>query len=214
MKFTFCKKQYVYLALAVVSACLALVTQVFAQEPNENARSAAEVQEMPPLPPQADTTRNSGAPQNQNGRGLSAEKHERVTNLARNLEARLGAAIERLGNVATRLESRMNKLDSEGIDTSIARNTLAQARLEINNARTAAQEMLNAFTTSTETETSRTIFVHGRTYFMDSISNIRNAHVHLRETVVLLKEAIRTKGADGVNEAIENSNIKQQETSN
>lgn len=67
---------------------------------------------------------------------LSKIAQTRLTNLAANMSNRMDAVASRLQNVNDRLNSRLNKMSEEGLDTNSARENLTAAQTKLNLAKT------------------------------------------------------------------------------
>ena len=93
MKRYFCKKQYVYIGLALVSVGLALTTHVFAQEPQTRDTESVLANRERTIPVQGN---------------LSEKIQNRIINLARNMLTKMNASINRLSQIISRMDSRNN----------------------------------------------------------------------------------------------------------
>jgi hypothetical protein len=164
MKFTFCKKQYIYLALAVLSACLALATQVFAQGPNENAQDRAQA--------------NQGAP-------------DRITILVNNMTGRMTAATGRMTIIANRLETRIAKLEQQGYPIVESVTLLVQARQSLAKTNESVQKFSTIAETISTSNSPKQSFAEVREAFGTARTNVLETHRLLREVVTKLKEEIR-----------------------
>lgn len=208
MKISICKKQYVYLGLAIVSAFVALTTYVSAQEPE--AASAAEPAAIPA---------NAGNPQNGQGQGQERKAEtpkipealrNRMVNLASNLNERLTAAVARYTNIADRLDTRIVKIEANGVDTAAAKAKLAEARSSISSANIAITALFQAFQSVPTAEQPRMALGQARVQFQNARSALVAAHIQLRETIMLLKEALRaTEGQNGVSDATSAADAEQ-----
>ncbi len=185
MKFTFCKKQYIYLALAIVSACIALTTHVFAQEPFEPG-----LQEGGP----------GGAAMNEEPRGntrgeISEKVRDRVINLAGNLEAQMRATIERMTNIASRLDTRILKLKATGVSTEAAESELTRARASLQVAQDALNALVQALQKLPVADDAGASFNNARAQLMQAHTALQDTTAVLRNVVALLKDAMRTQPA-------------------
>ena len=181
MKFTFCKKQYIYLALAIVSACIALTTHVFAQEPGINDPNVGRPE---------GTGLNEARMERQEDRASLSEKvRDRVMNLGSNLNTITRAVIERMTNIANRLDTRIAKMKSVGIDVTAAEAEVSLARTSLS----AAQRELDGTMTalSGATANPQGAFMNARNQFISTHQAITDAQMHLRTAVATLKEAVR-----------------------
>lgn len=137
---------------------------------------------------------------------LTERLQERFTNLAANMSNRMEAAITRLSNIANRLESRIDKLQANNVDTAAAEATLASARLSLNEATTALTNIDIDVAEFVSAEDARTAWTTTRTQFVTARDHIKTAHTELRATIAALKSAVaNTETGPGVNEAVQQS---------
>ncbi len=102
---------------------------------------------------------------------------------------KLGAINDRLTKVADRIQSRMDKLNSQKIDTAASVKFVASAREELKLATTAA----NDAQTSYKTESNTTVTVDASNYktvYAKTIANIKSAKEHLIQAHKYLVQAI------------------------
>jgi len=127
---------------------------------------------------------------------LERPTQDRIVNLASNVEERLGAAIMRMEHIIKRLEVRIAKLKYEGVNTTEAEAKLTNAK----NALAAAQntlEELGSVQNAVSSDAPRESFQSIRLQFMATGNLVRQTQVGLRETVELLKDAIRITSGPG-----------------
>lgn len=120
---------------------------------------------------------------------LSENIQNRIRNLSENVTDRLTAVVERYENIFTRLDSRIAKLTSAGIDTSTAEERLADAKVLVGNAKEMIAS-LASIESIFSSETPRESFAQVRTEILEIRSTLRGAHQALLDTVSLLKEAV------------------------
>jgi hypothetical protein len=136
---------------------------------------------------------------------LPKSVQDRVVNLASNVNARLAKADERMSNIIGRLESRIAKLEAQGIDVSTAKETLSQAK----NTQEAAQATLRDLASvqrAVSGEAPRETFNQIKIQFLAAKDLIRQTHRLLIQTVAELKESIRKAEAEkGVSGAVRNT---------
>lgn len=210
MKMSICKKQYVYLGLAILSAFIALTSYVSAQEPE--ATPASEAATIPG---------NAGAGSNGQGQERQAEAEKipealrnRMINLASNLSERFTATVSRYTNIADRLDSRIAKIEANGVDTTAAKAKLAEARSSLSSAGISVASLTNALTNMPNTAQPRMAIAESRVQFQNARSAITAAHLQIRETILVLKEALRAaEGQTGVSEATSAADVRENETS-
>jgi len=114
----------------------------------------------------------------------------RMTNLTANVIDRAKAATSRLEHIANRLDSRIVKLNAEGVDTTTAVNRLNQAKSSIGMANDYIDEMPSVVLTL-GSENPRVTVANFRNQFRALQQELRNAHLGLTETVAILRNVTR-----------------------
>ena len=120
---------------------------------------------------------------------------DRIYNLARNISSRLTASINRLQNIADRLDTRIAKEKNMGRDTTLAETKLNEAKQSLNEARSKQGELPSVqrvLTSDTPRESFRTV----RENFLATRDLLKKAHAQLTETVLLLKNAPAKQAVD------------------
>lgn len=133
---------------------------------------------------------------------LEVKLQERIINLASNVSLRLTAATGRYGDIIARLETRIAKLKSLGVDTTAGEAKLAEAK-ELLVQTVLALENTGSVQDAMSGATPRESFKNIREQFLAVRENLRQVHALLREAVVLLKQAVA--GAElgrGVSDAV------------
>lgn len=160
-----------------------------------------------PPPPEA----GAGIPEQHNTRTerraeFTEGLQNRMLNLSRNVTNRFSSAIRRMTNITFRLEARIIKLKSAGIQTAPAEAKLAEAKVALEKTRgsvasfASAQIVLGGDNTK---EVFRTMQTHAR----EGRESLILTHTLLQETVSLLKEAVQNSNATtGVSDAVQNDN--------
>jgi intracellular sulfur oxidation DsrE/DsrF family protein len=120
---------------------------------------------------------------------LVARAQDRVTNLAANMSNRMEAVIERLQNIATRLESRMTKMSDSGVDTTAGAAALASAQLSLDAAVTEISDIDASVYAAVSSADARTGWTTLKAKFTSIKDFIKTAHSELRSSVSLVKEA-------------------------
>ena len=181
--------------LLLILLSLALANFTYAQEGT-----------LPP-PPEA----GAGIPERQNTRAerkteFTESMHNRILNLSRNVTNRFGSAILRMTNITIRLESRIAKLKSTGIETSPAEAKLAEAKVSLENT----QRSMGSFTSAQiglGGDNTKEVFHTMQTYVRDGRESLILTHTLLRETVALLKEAVQKADVGtGVSDSVQSDN--------
>lgn len=152
------------------------------------AQDATTSEEAMPAENRTERIEERTALRNERRTTLRIELQERIINLTSNVTARLTAGIHRMTNISDRLNSRIGKMKSAGIDTSAAEAKL----IEANNALIGAQNALhdiepirNALTSDTPKER----YLKIRSEFLIVREYLIQTRTHLQETVTLLKGA-------------------------
>lgn len=173
MKFSLCKQQYIYLALAALSLALAITTRVFAEEvvsPAQPNVSVGEVQEL--------------------GTVLEIRTQDRIVNLTHNVTGKMGAAVARMEQIIGRLEARVQIEKARGVDTAEVERAIESAKNSLQFAKNKLP-VLNAFViegvSSADPEPA---FTDVKSELISIRDAIRNAHSILLHALSTLKEAV------------------------
>ena len=116
-------KNIIVTAVCVLCSFAPMSTPVFAQEKTATNSVAHTEQQVTTTSTQTHTVPTQ--------KTLSLAKQKRITNLAANISNRYDALVVRLQTITTRLESRMRKMDKQGLDTSEAEVSIADAKLSL-----------------------------------------------------------------------------------
>lgn len=128
--------------------------------------------------------------------------HERIFNLSRNVNDRLTSALLRMEKIGKRLETRITKLQSLGIDTAPTEVKLSEAMALINTTQGTLASIASQQMALTGDDT-REAFKAIRAEFITARDAIKQIHGLLREVVSLLKEAVRNgELGTGVSDAV------------
>ncbi len=187
MKFTLCKKQYIYLALAVISLALALTTRVFAQEmaPTENGSGAEQVESRL-------TDENTQAGERRSGLKLAVQ--DRIVNLSQNVTGKMRAAVNRMEQIIGRIDARTTLLKGQNIDTVAIESSVQSAKNSLAFAKNKLP-LIDAFVIEqVSSENPAESFKNIKSEFAAIRDAIRNTHNILIFTVSLLKEAADKSG--------------------
>jgi ABC-type anion transport system duplicated permease subunit len=172
MKFTFCKKQYFYLGLAVISLTLAVTSYVSAQESSEQVETKETEIETP-------VKRSQGV--------LPDRFQNRIINLARNMISRMNAAVVRSEQINRRTESRIQKLKEQGVDTETAEMVLEYAKAELVEAKTTLSTLDAMTVAAVSSESPKESYKQVRWQFRIANASIRDSFTHLKTIIELLK---------------------------
>ncbi|NQV88171.1 MAG: hypothetical protein HQ402_01260 [Parcubacteria group bacterium] len=114
-----------------------------------------------------------------------------VENHTKNIIAKFESAIERITKLTNRIESRITKLDAEGVDTSKAKVLIADAKAKTEIAkqslRTLGADITNALN---EAENRKDLSSKIRTAIETVKNNIKSAHQSLVEAITSLKAGL------------------------
>ncbi len=120
---------------------------------------------------------------------LSEVRQQRIINLAANISNRMDAAVNRLFNIISRIESRIQKLSLNGVDTSAAQDSLQEASRTLAEARALLRDIDTLVYEATTNEGAYGKWEDLRTRYQTIASLIRGTQTSLRETIANLKEA-------------------------
>jgi hypothetical protein len=134
---------------------------------------------------------------------LTQRAQERFRNLAANLSNRMDTHISRLLNITERLESRMEKLEGIGVDTSEAKKHTDDARVSLNNALATITTIDTEVHNTIGSENPQTGWKKVKSIFADTHKHLREAKSSLHTSVATLKT---TTNRQGVGEAVRNQN--------
>ena len=138
-------------------------------------------------------------------RAVSETLQERVINLASNVSLRLTAATGRFGDIVARLETRIEKFKLEGVDTAPAEAKLTEAKHVLVSAIIALDGLPSA-KAAVSGDTPREAMGEIRVQIMAIRDDLGRVQTLLRETIALLKEALRNAEAEkGVSGAVTDS---------
>lgn len=124
---------------------------------------------------------------------LEEKRKERIKAYADRIVNRMYAAIERFSKIADRIESRMVKIEErfgEDIDLSESRDLLETARLEMAQAASSTDAVVNQIEEALNSETPREAYVRVRELFTNAKESIRNAHGALVDAIKSVRVAI------------------------
>lgn len=124
---------------------------------------------------------------------LTNVRQQRVLNLSANISNRMEAAIDRLFNIVERLEERILKLNTNGVDTEAASAKLREAAQLLASARATLGNIDTLVTEATTSPEPKTAWQAVRAVYQEAGAKIRAGHQALRETVALLKHAVTEK---------------------
>jgi len=137
------------------------------------------------LPPSTQTPNTSSS----NNTALSLVTQTRITNLCANISNRLDAVILRQENIANRLQTRINKMKAQNINTNEAEEKLKLALIAINQAKYTIKNIdhdIHQTVTATDPKNKWTgVYA---TYF-ETDRLVKQAHVELKAVVSTLKNS-------------------------
>lgn len=117
---------------------------------------------------------------------LSVSQQDRLINLTRNVIVRLTAGLDRMDDITHRLETRIEKMKAQGINTTNAELRLTEAR---ENVRKARETLITAgaVAQAIRSNTPRASFETIRASLIQTRDLVRQTHTKLNETLSLLK---------------------------
>lgn len=177
ISFTKRKMHIIYSALAIISLLLAGVSHVRAQETTESV----------PPPQRGEEMRNA---LEMKQTGLTEEQQNRFINLVRNVFNRMDGAVSRLENIAGRIETRLETLEAQGVDTSLARTPLDDAQSKLVETKAQLARAKAQAEDGIISDTPRERFTEAREQFATSRQLIRDSYILLREALAELKDAV------------------------
>lgn len=181
---SYLRTPYSYILVVLVSVYGVHSATLFAEELATSTTTTTEAVQMNPPEIQQSAVRENRTTT------ITRAFQDRIINLIRNIQTRLSAAIERMDNIITRLESRMTKMKSLGIDTTFAESKLSLAKessLRAHDALTSALGTETSIRSATPQETFETI----RIQLIETRDHIRQTYALLEETSSALREAMR-----------------------
>jgi hypothetical protein len=135
--------------------------------------------------PEGNTLRTGPVPQSP----LSEDKQNRFVNLVRNVHTRMDAAISRLENITTRLESRIETESASGVDTSRAHVPLIEAKRKLAEARSLLEKAKSNAESGLLSDSPRTRFMEARNDFRTARQSIREAFMLIQESIAELRDS-------------------------
>jgi hypothetical protein len=182
-------QKYSLIILSILCALL-ISPLAFAQNPNatpeareERAENRAEIREDARI-------------------RLSENLQNRIINLTENVTNRLSAVVARYENISARIDTRIEKLNTAGVDTTVAEERLNEAKTLIADAGSKI-ESLTSIGQALSGETPRESFAQVRTEILEIRATLRSAHQALLDTVSLLKEAVmQSEQGQGASDAV------------
>ena len=116
---------------------------------------------------------------------------------------RFRTAIGRLEKLADRVDSRIVKLEEKGLDLSKAKQLLAEARIEVESAKSALGGLLVKTDTALGENEPKTAFVGVKEILNGAKQDIKDAHKKLVEAIRAVKASL-PKDDDDTPEAVTN----------
>jgi hypothetical protein len=121
---------------------------------------------------------------------LSERVQVRIENFANGLFRALDAGVLRLENIAERIDSRIEKLEDDGMDMSAQAELLLNAEVEIDEAETEIAEARVELEAMLSSDTPREALENVRTALSEAKQALREARQALIETVQSIKRAM------------------------
>ena len=121
---------------------------------------------------------------------LQQVKQQRIINLSANISNRMEAAMTRFYNIISRLETRIEKLKQDNVDTASASTKLREASQLLAEAKTKLKDIDTLVINATTSEQPQSDWKEVRETYLEAGRLIRASHQALRETIALLKTAV------------------------
>jgi len=187
-----------YLGIILGASLLSIGIIASAQGTTETPRSVAEER----MATQEERRAERTEVREERRAALTQAMQERIINLASNVEKRLIAGANRMENIIGRLDSRIEKLSGMGVDTTTAQAKLEDAKSALEAAQNTLSD-LHSVRNAVGSDTPRETFASVRLQFTATHDLLKQTHEQLRETLALLKEAVRTAQLNrGVSSAV------------
>lgn len=132
---------------------------------------------------------------------LKERTRERVKNLSANMSYRLEAVTTRMQNIIVRLESRIDKLKTEGADTTEAEATLAKAQDLVGLAISDIANIDQDIESLVGSATAKKDWAGVKGKFVSSHQHVKEAHEALRKTLALLNNPTANETSEVAEEA-------------
>ena len=134
---------------------------------------------------------------------LNDQSRQRITNLAALMSNRIEAALVRMLNISTRLDSRIDKMAAEGLEVTKAESSLASANLSLEAVRESISTIDSQVAAVVGAEDVRVAWQNLKTIFTDSRDQLKTAQMELRNTVSALKSAPAQSDTEAIPEESE-----------
>lgn len=122
---------------------------------------------------------------------LTERAKERITNLAANVSNRMDAAAARMQNIINRLDSRIDKLEAAGLDTTQATVALASAQTSVTAAMNELSRIDVIVQNAVTAEDPRAAWTNVKVTYGGIRAQLQTAHTEIKASVQALKDAAR-----------------------
>lgn len=122
---------------------------------------------------------------------LTDRAKERITNLAANVSNRMDAAAARMQDIINRLDSRIDKLEAAGLDTTQAAAALASAQTSVTAAISELSRIDVIVQNAVTAEDPRAAWASVKVTYGGIRAQLQTAHTEIKASVQALKEAAR-----------------------
>ena len=202
MKRTLSKHVLFYLVLSFVIGLSILATNVFAQGVDATQTDAAQINPGQQMQNREDRVQERAVVREERKAALDKRMQDRLVNLSSNIIARLTAATNRMDNIISRLDTRIAKLDADGVDTTLAKTKLEEAKKHQQSA-TDLLQSLDSVQSAVSGDTPRESFQAIRSQFITIRDDIKQTRGTLKFTVTALKDAVKAAGTGtGASDAV------------
>ncbi len=183
------------LAFAVSYAVRASAQELDETITSETATSTEIIEATPPVSEDRLNTLRQGLAEITNRPGvrisLSERAQERIINLASNISNRMDATVNRFEQIIKRLERRIEKSASGGIDVESARNTLEEAKVSLAVAKAGLTNIDTAVIKAVTSDQPQVGISNLATLYRNNVIAFRDTKRALQETIALLKNPTR-----------------------
>jgi hypothetical protein len=123
---------------------------------------------------------------------FTLRSQEQIEHITTQLERRYVTALERLSNIATRIQSRIDKAESEGVDVSEAEASLERANELIEEAERFIVEATVSADALLEVENAPSLWAEARSHYTEAKRLLQAIHEALRASLSALREQSAT----------------------
>lgn len=154
----------------------------------QNATSAVQNTQTSTTTPTT-TIEDAVRPPEERRGALSDRVQQRIINLAANMSNRIDSANERLQTIADRLQSRINKMSTEGLNVQIAQQHLNDAQQKLLQSAQTMSTIDSDVAGMVSSENPRATWQQVRNTFVQAAQHLLASRDSLRQSIAALKNA-------------------------